>query len=445
MITVLRRARRTTALMIPLLLSSSGMNAAQTTQIQSVQSIPDVKGQIPARPDAPNPRPAGLRVPATPLGQGYFEEAEPNGTTGTATPLTGTDLVVRANLFPNGDIDFFSFSGTAGDRIYAATMTSFSAGNSTDSQLTLLDTDGTTVIEFDDDNGSFAGLSSSIAGAILPTTGTYFLKVNDFTAVTASERPYELYLRTQSGAPTPEVESNDTPGTANPLPASGWVSGARNPAVATEQDWYSFNANAGDTVFLSLDLDPEDDLVVWNGRLGIALFGDAGNQVLVVDDPGAAEGCESSAPVRGSVHDDQDRWYLLRLRRFGFGRDRRSDRDLQPLRQHPPRGQRRSQLHHLCLHGRSEVDRPGERPGQLDDHRSRKSSYRRRRCRHRSEPRLDGRHRRPPALAGGQRQRLVHRHRRHGDRRPESDGYRLRRRSRHSAELHRRQGSPAQT
>src|SRR6185436_9411454 len=223
-------------------------------------------------------------------GQGYVGEVEPNGTSGTATPLGASpNLVVRANLFPSGDIDFYSFTATAGNRVYAATMTAFSAGNSTDSQLTLLASDGTTVIEFDDDNGSFAGLSSSIAGATIPTTGTYFLKVNDFTAGTASERPYELHLRVQSGAPTPEVESNDTPATANVLPANGWVSGTRNPAAATEQDWFSLSLSAGDTVYLALDLNPERDGTVWNGRLGFALFGDAGNQILVVDDAGTGD------------------------------------------------------------------------------------------------------------------------------------------------------------
>jgi uncharacterized repeat protein (TIGR01451 family) len=228
-------------------------------------------------------------------GQGYAGEIEPNGTVATATPIAGTNAVVRASLFPNGDIDFYSFSATAGDRVYAATMTSFSA-SSTDSQITLLRSDGTTVIEFDDDNGSFAGFSSSVAGATIPTTGTYYLKVNDFTAGTTSERPYELHLRVQSGAPTPEVESNDTPGTANVLPASGWVSGTRNPAAATEQDWYSMTLAAGDTVYLSLDVDPERDGVVWNGRLGIALFGDAGNQILVVDDTGASEAPNPTIP-----------------------------------------------------------------------------------------------------------------------------------------------------
>jgi uncharacterized repeat protein (TIGR01451 family) len=246
------------------------------------------KGVAPTR----LPSPAGPQVayaPSSPLGQGFGGEVEPNGTSATATPLAGNNVVVHANLTPNGDVDFFSFNANAGDRVYAALMTSGSAGSSTDSQLTLLASDGTTTIEFDDDNGTFAALSSSIAGATIPTTGTYFLKVNDFTAGTTSERGYDLHLRVQSGAPTPEVEGNDTPATATPLPANGWVSGARNPAAATEQDWYSLNLNAGDTVYLALDLDPERDGVSWNGRLGFALFGDAGNQILVVDDAGTGD------------------------------------------------------------------------------------------------------------------------------------------------------------
>jgi len=244
--------------------------------------------------------------PRSPLvatnGSSWPTETEPNGTTATATPIVlgaSKSALIQGNLFPVGDIDFYSFQGTAGDRVYAAVTTSLSAGNSTDSQLTLLDTDGTTVIEFDDDNGQFAALSSSIAGATLPTTGTYFIKVNDFTAGTTSERFYRLYLQLRSGTPQPEVEANDTPATATPLtiipsgattgPRGGWVSGARNPAVATEQEWYSMTLNAGDTVFLSLDLDPERDGTTWNGRLGFALFGDAGNQILVVDDAGTGD------------------------------------------------------------------------------------------------------------------------------------------------------------
>lgn len=256
--------------------------------VETVPQDAGIKGQPPER----QPTFAGPSRAATslvPRGQSYGGEVEPNGTFGTASPVTGGNLVIRGNLFPNGDIDFYSFSATAGDRVYLAAMTSGSAGSSTDSQLTLLASDGSTTIEFDDDNGSFAGLSSSIAGATIPSTGTYFIRINDFTAGTTSERPYELHLRVQSGTPTPEIEANDTPATANVLPANGWVSGTRNPAVATEQDWFSLNLNAGDTVYLALDLDPERDAVSWNGRLGFGLFGDASNQILVVDDAGTGD------------------------------------------------------------------------------------------------------------------------------------------------------------
>ena len=239
----------------------------------------------------PLPRPSVSSVPRRPsalAGQQLGAETEPNGTPAQATQIT-SGQTVHANLYPNGDVDYYAFSAQAGDRVYAATMTSFSAGSSTDSQMTLYAPDGVSIIEFDDDNGSFAGLSSSIAGAVITATGTYYIKVNDFTAGTTSERGYDLHFRLQSGTPTPETESNDTPATANPLPANGWVAGTRNPAAATEQDWFSMTLAAGDTVFLSLDVDPERDNVRWNGRLGMALFGDAGNQILVVDDAGTGD------------------------------------------------------------------------------------------------------------------------------------------------------------
>lgn len=232
---------------------------------------------------APPPQRSPGLPPASVLGMGLAGEVEPNGSSATATPLAGRQGVVRADVWPVADVDFYAIQANAGDRIYAATMTSFSSSSNTDTQLRVLAPDGTTVIEFDDDDGSLTGTSSSIAGATLPAAGTYYLQVNAFSA-TATIRPYELHYRLQSGTPTPEVEPNDTPATANPLPANGWVSGTRSPAAATEQDWYSLTLNAGDTVFLSLDADPERDNVQWDGRLGFALFGDAGNQILVVND-----------------------------------------------------------------------------------------------------------------------------------------------------------------
>jgi len=96
--------------------------------------------------------------------QGLRPEVEPNGTAATATAL-GADTVAVGNVFPAADVDDWSFVGAAGDRVYAAVQTSGAAGSSGDSELRLLGTDGATVLEFDQDDGSLAATSSTIAGA----------------------------------------------------------------------------------------------------------------------------------------------------------------------------------------------------------------------------------------------------------------------------------------
>jgi subtilisin-like proprotein convertase family protein len=210
------------------------------------------------------------------------EESEPNDTAATADALTGNDLRIKGNIVPNADVDFYSFTAAAGDNIFAALMTSWDASASQNSILEVIGTDGTTVLETDLDDGTFGGTSSTISGFTIPAAGTYFLRVRQNSA-TAQIRPYELYMAKRTGSPTAETESNNTPGTANPLTPSRWMSGTINPAA--DMDFYSVALNAGDTVYLSLNLDPERDAVQWNGRLGFALFGNPpADQILVAND-----------------------------------------------------------------------------------------------------------------------------------------------------------------
>jgi len=194
-------------------------------------------------------------------------EVEPNGTSATATPISGTTVVYGGNVYPAADVDFYSFTAAAGDRIYAATQTLFDASASGDSVLELIDTDGATVIETDNNDGTFNASSSSIAGRQITAAGTYFLRVRHNTG-TGTIRPYALHFRQQSAAPTAEVEPNNSSATATPIPASGHVSGTVTAVSPGESDFFSINLNAGDSVYLSLDMDPERDAVVWNGRLG---------------------------------------------------------------------------------------------------------------------------------------------------------------------------------
>ena len=76
------------------------------------------------------------------------------------------------------------------------------------------------------------------------------------------------------------------------MPASQYVSGAI--AVVGDTDTFTFTANAGDTVFISLDLDPERDVTTFNGRVGLGLFGTPPN-FLVTGDTGAGDTIDSEA------------------------------------------------------------------------------------------------------------------------------------------------------
>lgn len=209
------------------------------------------------------------------------DEVEPNGTSLTATPiaLSGGRGLVQANILPVADVDFYSFQGTAGDKVFAATMTAFAG--STNSVMEIRDTNGTTVLEADDDDGSFSTTSSSLAGTTLPSTGTFFIRVAHSSA-TSDMKPYRLFVQLRAGTPVAETETNDV--TAQPLPASGFVSGAIS-STTDASDRFAFTANAGDTVFLSLDADPARTLAAtWNPRLGL---GGVGGFVLLVNDTNA--------------------------------------------------------------------------------------------------------------------------------------------------------------
>jgi uncharacterized repeat protein (TIGR01451 family) len=240
------------------------------------------------RPPVPLSLPAGVTAysPAVVPTNRFQSEVEPNNTSATATTATlnGAAAALQGDVFPGNDVDFYAFTANAGDRVYAATMTSLTGRALFDSELALLASDGTTVIELDNDDGSFGASSSSIAGATVPAAGTYYLRVRYQSSTTLTINPYRLYLQVRSGTPTAETEPNDSfPGQA--LPASGWVSGSTS--ATTDVDFYSISLAAGETVYLSLDLDAERDTTEWNGQLGLGSFGTPPS-ILVVNDAGTS-------------------------------------------------------------------------------------------------------------------------------------------------------------
>ena len=122
---------------------------------------------------------------------------------------TASNVELLASVTPVGDLDYYQFNAATGDRIWAYAYTLGATGG-TDSQITLQDTSPTpNVIQFDDDNGNQAALSSAIAGAPIAATGAYHAKVNEFQD-NGTIVPYTLFLDRTSGAPYPR-SSRTTP------------------------------------------------------------------------------------------------------------------------------------------------------------------------------------------------------------------------------------------
>jgi hypothetical protein len=211
-----------------------------------------------------------LASPLAPGAPPSATETEPNNTSGTANPLTLNQGcgVITAAINPGGDLDYFSFSAPAGSQVWAFVDTGGTPapdGNSDDSFLTLFDTNGTTTIETDDDDGTGTGcdasiestLASAIAGRTLTTGGTYFLQVRAFSAADVIH-PYRLFVvvTTTSSA---EVEANNTFATANPIVTTAVPVGVRTGAIspAADVDFYSVQTQAGNVIYVNADCDPE--------------------------------------------------------------------------------------------------------------------------------------------------------------------------------------------
>ena len=122
-----------------------------------------------------------------------------NDTCNTATPVSNG--VIRASISPYGDVDVYSFQGTAGSQvaieIYAQRLTLYANSTSTDdfldSFLELLNS-SCVQLTYNDDISSGTITDSRIASYTLPYTGTYYIRVSDLRADGRPDFIYELHL-----------------------------------------------------------------------------------------------------------------------------------------------------------------------------------------------------------------------------------------------------------
>jgi hypothetical protein len=194
-------------------------------------------------------------------------EAEPNGTTGTATVLQSPCWSYRGAVATVNDVDYFRLNAINASRIWLLVDTGEppDQNHDTDSTLQLYATDGVTLIEEDDDDGNGNGgdgmletsLSSAIAGRVVHATGNYFLRVRNL-GVNLIDRYQLVTMATFSGNGSDEAEPNGTPATANVADLASRVR-ISTLSPAGDSDYYRFVAKAGELLFVAADGNPERD------------------------------------------------------------------------------------------------------------------------------------------------------------------------------------------
>ena len=182
-----------------------------------------------------------------------LREAEQNDTPATANPfLCG----IEGSIGTAGDKDFFQLTGaTSGSRVFALADGSASAGTDYDMRIT----NKTDTLQYDDysADSTFGSIAPTIDGVTLTNSPPYYIEMTYYSA-TSTYEPYRLYAVVEPPyiAAIPETEPNDTLVTAN-ANTLNYFKGTMS--ATTDQDWYTFTANAGDAIFVGLDTDPNYD------------------------------------------------------------------------------------------------------------------------------------------------------------------------------------------
>ena len=121
------------------------------------------------------------------------EETEGNSTPGYADAISGS---AHGFINPAGDVDYFWFSGQAGQQLTAEVMAARN-GSDLDSYLTLYSSDGTTVLAGNDDSN---GVDSLITHT-LPQNGMYYLAVSHYSSSGGALHWYSLSITLGQGGP----------------------------------------------------------------------------------------------------------------------------------------------------------------------------------------------------------------------------------------------------
>ncbi|MEQ8766780.1 MAG: pre-peptidase C-terminal domain-containing protein [Planctomycetota bacterium] len=225
---------------------------------------------------------AGYTASLQLTGASGTQESEPNDDDVTATPAA-IGSSVSGVIDPAGDIDFFSFAGTAGSTIRidvdAGGLTQVPSASTLDSIIEVFDPNGVS-IAFNDDGGS---LDSDVL-VTLPIDGVYTVSIEAFAGGGSLTDTYDMditpfFSSVLSLPGVVESEPNDDSASATFVGLNNLGSGVLE---AGDADFFSFDAQVGDVIIIDVSartfgssLDSVIDVFDPNG-IGVATNDDGG-------------------------------------------------------------------------------------------------------------------------------------------------------------------------
>lgn len=137
-----------------------------------------------------------VRLNASEVNLNPTDPYEPNDNPAQAKPISYNTTTQMAYIFGQPrDLDYFAFTGAAGDQIRARVYARSSLGGTLDSYLYLLDANGNVLAENDDITSG--QVTDSEITFTLPAAGTYYLLVTSFTIASnpnaADDSPFNKY------------------------------------------------------------------------------------------------------------------------------------------------------------------------------------------------------------------------------------------------------------
>ncbi|MDW8256528.1 MAG: DVUA0089 family protein [Acidobacteriota bacterium] len=236
---------------------------------------------------------------------GRFTEAEPNNSVAQANPIT-PNVTIRGVLDPQGDVDFFAFQASAGQRVRidvaAKRLTPPSAA---DTIVALFDSSGRKLAENDD---RAPGQLDSLLEFTFTAAGRYVFSIRDFGNKGGRDFTYEASVTLTGGAPARvnESEPNNAFAQAQAITPDVLIVGRLDPAG--DVDFFSFTANPGQR--LTVDINARSLTPPSEADTIVTLFDSNGQQLAENDD---AEGALDSLLTFEIPRSGQ---YFVRIRNF---------------------------------------------------------------------------------------------------------------------------------